>query len=366
MKTILQLLFIFLTQLNLYGLDQQKFYTILNEKIPEWMQSQIDNDLSPFITGLEKKTLDTIFERNNQLCLTRIIISSNNIDIIYGNGSEEHPTTKQFVNGFLKLNELVTLPDADLIFSGHDTLSIHSGWFSFKDCPILVETKPKDNPGGILIPDRWALQDYSIFKKSIQEGNINHGDWNNKLNKLLFRGTDKGSGAIPSLWLKSPRILLTTLSNKCPEKIDAKFVKLQFKCMQQIALDKNFLGEFIPIENIGHYKYIMDIDGNCASPLRSALSLFSNSTVFKQNSSSILWWYNALIPNTHYIPVENDLSDLIMKIDWAINNDPCCATIAKNAMDLADQILNEETALAYLYRLLQSYSKKQKDSYNHI
>ena len=132
MKTILQLIFIFLTHLNLYGLDQQKFYTILGEKIPEWMQSQIDNDLSPFTTGLERKTLDTIFERNNQLCLTRIIISSNNIDIIYGNGSEEHPTTKQLVNGFLKLNELVTLPDADLIFSSHDTLTIHSGWFSFK------------------------------------------------------------------------------------------------------------------------------------------------------------------------------------------------------------------------------------------
>ena len=46
-----------------------------------------------------------------------------------------------------------------------------------------------------------------------------------------------------------------------------------------------------------------------------------DSVVLKQDSKYYEYFYKQLRPYEHYIPIKSDLSDLLMQIEWAKNND---------------------------------------------
>ncbi len=56
--------------------------------------------------------------------------------------------------------------------------------------------------------------------------------------------------------------------------------------------------------------------------------LLSNSLALKQESDEIQWFYIALKPYEHYIPIKNDMSDLLEIIEWARKNDDKCKKIS--------------------------------------
>ena len=45
----------------------------------------------------------------------------------------------------------------------------------------------------------------------------------------------------------------------------------------------------------------------------------------------------------HYVPVKNDLSDLLIIIEWLIDNDEEAFNIAQNGNDLYEQLYQEQT-----------------------
>ncbi len=47
------------------------------------------------------------------------------------------------------------------------------------------------------------------------------------------------------------------------------------------------------------------------------------------------WYYDRLKPWRHYVPVREDMSDLIEKIDWCRYHDADCAEIASAGQALA-------------------------------
>ena len=49
------------------------------------------------------------------------------------------------------------------------------------------------------------------------------------------------------------------------------------------------------------------------------------------DSKYIFWYKKLLQPYIHYIPIKSDLSDLLEKIKWCIDNDEKCKEIANNA-----------------------------------
>lgn len=49
--------------------------------------------------------------------------------------------------------------------------------------------------------------------------------------------------------------------------------------------------------------------------------MVGDSVLLKQNSNYYEHFYTDLLSNVHYIPLKSDLSDLIDKIKWAIQND---------------------------------------------
>ena len=57
----------------------------------------------------------------------------------------------------------------------------------------------------------------------------------------------------------------------------------------------------------------------------------------------------------HFIPIEEDLSDLREKIEWARNNDEKARQIALNANALAAQWMNPEFMYCYYAKTIELY-----------
>jgi Glycosyl transferase family 90 len=108
------------------------------------------------------------------------------------------------------------------------------------------------------------------------------------------------------------------------------------------------------------FKYLIDVDGNTCSFSRFYWILLSNSVPFKVESDNIQWYYGALTPFVHYIPVARDLSDLVERIDWARNHEEIVKGIAYNSCRFAKMHLFEPEVYKYLYLLLTKYAKLQR------
>lgn len=98
------------------------------------------------------------------------------------------------------------------------------------------------------------------------------------------------------------------------------------------------------------------IHGNAASYTNSCWKLFSNSAIFIPETYWEQWYYNALKPYEHFIPVQTDLEDLPEKVLWAKTHDRECQRIAYNSRKFALENLTRDDHLVYFYFLLNSYS----------
>jgi hypothetical protein len=114
------------------------------------------------------------------------------------------------------------------------------------------------------------------------------------------------------------RLDLVRLSKKHPDMIDANLTRMFFFRDQKSEFEP--FAEQIPMPNFFDFKYQISIDGTVAA-YRFPYLLTGDGLILKQDSLYYEHFYRDLIPNKHYIPIKNDLSDLIEKIQWAKEND---------------------------------------------
>ncbi len=114
------------------------------------------------------------------------------------------------------------------------------------------------------------------------------------------------------------------------------------------------------------YKYQLLIDGNSCAYSRAYWQLFSNCAILKQSSPNLQWFYGLLKPYVHYIPLQNDLSDLPEKILWSKDHDKEVRKIISNAQMLAQENLKQADLYYYLYLVLHEYSKMQRDPHSSL
>jgi len=354
-KFVVGMISLSLSTLN--ALDKSSFYELHRQPIYQWIGEQIQNDLTPFDKEFRRTSLDEIFATQGEsLCLTRVQISQGQITIQKSECAQRHIIPNEIIPHLFALNELIPLPDIDFLFTSFDYLSREMSW------PIFVLSKQKEAKG-ILFPDWFALNDFEPDKSQILIGNKTY-PWEVKKNCLFFRGMDSGVFDLTKWW-EYPRAKLIALSLQYPSLIDARFsFTLHNRIMLDAAISKGFMGNWVYMNDHPSSKYLMDIDGNCAATPRFPLYLFSNSVILKNMTNSVLWFYKSIKPHTHFIPVEEDLSDLFVQLEWAKNNDDKCREISKNATELAEKNLTQEVAYLYLYHLLKEYSIKQRSQYN--
>ena len=180
--------------------------------------------------------------------------------------------------------------------------------------------------------------------------------WEEKKNIAFFRGTATGCGVTPET---NQRIKLAKLSYELNDKntLDAGLVswnyrdKLWNKTMTIINPKKlgfPLVNKVSPQEQ-QYYKYLIHIDGH-VSAYRLTRELYSGNIILlvKSNNNYRLWITPLLKEWVHYIPVKQDLSDLLDKIKWCKNNDEKCKIISNNSLKLAKTYLTLDNTVKYM------------------
>lgn len=191
-----------------------------------------------------------------------------------------------------------------------------------------------------LIPDCsfLASKGYSETRKAYETNPVK---WKIRHALALWRGSSTGrsDGGLMSL----PRVKLCQLGLTLDGKdlLDVGITSIvQFIDPDEAEslTNSGVVRQHIPATEFNTYRYHIDIDGNTNSWPGLFQKLLTGSPVLKIASADGYrqWYYDRLIPWKNFVPVRNDLSDLLQKIRFLISNDELAQEIGRNALDLAN------------------------------
>lgn len=337
----------------------EKLQLLISQPPPSWMLEQINKDLENYKDkGITQESIErTMRAIGNEYCVRYKINDQQLSYIANEEGTFFKDRRNQILRAFEKLVAAVPLPNVEVIINPLDT-----GYYSLDKtlAPTLVFSKNKEIDNQILIPDLDAFNNYAGIGNQIEVASEQY-HWGNKINKAFWRGATTGGDFNTEEWFKLARAKLVLLSLRNSRYLNAKFslfvqgAESNPGMLQQPRLR----GKAVAQADSLKYKFLIDVDGNTCSWQRMYWILLSNSLLLKQVTNNIEWYYGILKPYEHYIPVKEDLSDLLEKIDWAKSNDINAQRIAENATELARKNLNEEMIYLYLYLVLVKYAELQ-------
>lgn len=189
-------------------------------------------------------------------------------------------------------------------------------------------------------------------------------EWSTKRNTAVFRGSSTGCGVTVAT---NPRLKLAHLSwltqpddNGVPF-LDAGITKWNLrprkiagqKYLRTIDITSLPFGLVSKLSRTeqSNYKYIVNVDGH-VSALRLSFELGMGSVILRVGSQWEIWYTKYLVPYEHFVPVKQDLSDLITQIKWCRANDSKCEQIALNARKFYDTYLQHDGVMDYLQKTL--------------
>ncbi len=320
----------------------------VNENIDEWYAN---NCLVRYEYPIHEgdSNVGNVKNMLEELCSTRTIP-----DIEFFINRRDFPLLT--INGFEPYNNM---------FGNNFPLVSHS---YDKYVPILSMSS-SEYYADIEIPtwEDWArVQSYENkwFPKSCREYNqVFNVAWKDKKATAVFRGGSTGCGTTIET---NPRLKLSYISSQQkivenePPYLDAGITnwnlrprKVQNNDFLQ-TIDVSILpfglaSRLSPAEQ-SEYKYIVNVDGH-VSAFRLSLELSMGSVILLVKSKWKVWYSNLLVPYEHYVPIKEDLSDIIDQIKWCRNNDTECEKIAKNAKIFFDTFLQKKGILDYMQKL---------------
>lgn len=362
---------------------KQDFNSILEkEKLKEqaflWMHKQIQSDISRAKKAGYSFDINFDLQKwfNNEELAVRYKVKDGKLEICKSSAQLDEVAQvdrlMRMNNIFITLSKLVKLPDFDIIVSLEDCINGDGS-----DIPgvILAAAKNKNlDKNVLLMPDFQILDVYPNLIEQVQAGNLEYA-WENKKDQAFWIGattggfynkankkTHEGFLYTKENYKKFARIKIVDLSFKFPELLYARLNYLVQMKDDLKPILQDYVANHISIKDHMQYKYQVALDGNGVSSSRLYWQLFSNSVLLKQDTNSIRWYHNALVKYKHYIPVKNDLSNLIDQINWAKAHDKEVQQISINANDFAVNNLKLSDNLYYLYNLLKEVSKLQKSN----
>jgi hypothetical protein len=210
------------------------------------------------------------------------------------------------------------------------------------------------------IENKWFPKSRQNYEKNI----FDDTKWKDKKPTAVFRGSSTGEGVTIST---NQRLNLAHLSSITPldenniPYLDAGITKWNIRPKKLIdtpylqTVDKdnfNFdlLEKMTPLEQ-SKYKYIIHVEGH-VSAFRLSYSLGMNCVILLVDSKWKMWYSNILKPYIHFVPVKEDLSDLVERIKWCRNNDKQCENISKNCLEFYNKYLQKDGILDYLQKIL--------------
>ncbi|MBN2478894.1 MAG: hypothetical protein JXA94_01570, partial [Parachlamydiales bacterium] len=345
-KILISIFLVFLSIFGIYKLNKKSqkdtFLKVVSKPIfhkklqnyPKWMDEQIKNDFLPFLKNkisesAIEKTFNQIREKigNEKYGFVRYRVINNKI-YAYLSENKKFPVRQfSFEKALRTLSKVTILPDLDIIYSDEDGTPM---FFQDKDfyltgesstqAPVLSRAKMKNANFVILIPDYHCLSYHwkNDISKILDLNSKNK--WEEKNEIAFWRGANR----------RKSRYLLSMISQNNSGLLDAGICSDKEKNLE-IGKDidcKNLTKEFASVKDHFKYKYLPTIDGFMCTYSGYQWRLLSNSVAFKQESDEVQWFYSALKPYEHYVPIKDDMSDVIDQINWAIKNDDKCKKIA--------------------------------------
>ncbi len=111
---------------------------------------------------------------------------------------------------------------------------------------------------------------------------------------------------------------------------------------------------FMPITDFTKYKYLLDIRGYGWSD-RLKILLQLGRPIFMVNRPYKEWYTDKLVPWKHYIPVKEDMSDLIEQYYYMEEHPEKYAEIVENMDAFAEEYLSPEAVLKYTRDVILKY-----------
>ena len=263
--------------------------------------------------------------------------------------------------------------DSEYVFDKHLPILSISGERHYLDIPIpnyddvmtvLKQTTVKTNA------TRKSLHQYKITQASAapiaatgvkwDAGLIT--DWSKKKKtRAVFRGGPTGCGYTEetNMRLKLDSINSNLLDVRLSKpagaaSIDTKSIRFDPKYGLGIMNTKvNYKNDFLSMRQQSEFKYIIHVDGN-VNAYRLLTTMTTGSLILRVMSPYTSWVDHMIKAKVHYIPVKEDLSDLLDVIKWCKKNDERCREIANNGLVFARSVLNKKFIQSYLREIMWS------------
>jgi hypothetical protein len=183
------------------------------------------------------------------------------------------------------------------------------------------------------------LNEDKIF---LYNDNENVCKWEGKKSALIWRGSFTGANG--------PRTLLTTYIDGGPRmNVVKKYFDHNTSVIDVAFSDHGLNGQYIrtsfsSMADQLRFKYILSLEGNdVATGLK--WMLLSNSVVFMAKPQIVSFLMeDFLVPFVHYIPLEDDYSNILEMVQWAQENDERCKWISDQATLYMEQLWTSQTA----------------------
>lgn len=210
--------------------------------------------------------------------------------------------------------------------------------------PGLVSFCSRD-PDAILIPDHLFVLSGG-YKEHRALARANAMPWEARSDWIVWRGATNGIGTIAKPRLSFDDSELRARVRLCLALRDALKVDAKLHAVtdsRNLALDTErlgkagILGDYLSPLAWHGLKFALDIDGHSNAWSNLFLRLLMGCCVLKVASGQGYrqWYYDALEPWLHYVPVESDLCDLHERIAWCRANLAACREIAARGQELA-------------------------------
>jgi len=197
----------------------------------------------------------------------------------------------------------------------------------------------------VALPDPHFFQNFG-FARDRQAGK-SAPDWQTRSDTIVWRGGMNGTG-----WMNfapedidNPAVLQRirmVRRLKGLDGVDAHLVDIHASVAPYTALARTqgLLAAPLPATSWLGHKFAIDIDGYTNTWSNLLVRMLYGCCVLKVASQFGYrqWYYDALRPFEHYVPVAADMADFAEKIDWVRSNPAEAAAIAARGQALAQTL----------------------------
>lgn len=348
--------------------------------VPEWMLERVDTELRQYKSAFTEQSIKNIDKlvANPANCLVRFEIVNNKLYVSdYSKFDLLAFCRAKIIQDSLKrILEKNKINNTTFVMLAYDSYLQHEfeqrlatlGLNITDIIPIFTEAVDKRyKKGSVLFVDDFILANrgfgywagWRTISQQILADNKRY-NWEKKLDLVFWRGKRSDDSENTKV---SYRELAVEMAKKYTDKLDMRFSAAGYRNDKNIfarmfevfSLEFSF-GEFLSKQDQVKYKMLLNLDGYTCTYPGYLWRLLSNSVTFKQDSYNEQWFYSALKPWVHYVPVKHDLEDLLSKVDWVLANDDKARLIADNSTDFVKSNLMPVHIDLYIITLLNRYS----------